>query len=239
MEESKKPWEVTCTRFVAFLDIMGFKDMVMRKSHKEVYEILNGFSKMSEQIERVKQVADSVYITRFSDSIVVFSKDDEVSSFKHFVAIVIAIFADALLREVPLKGGIAHGEVSVNKSGAIFFWQPIIDAYLLEEDVCHYGVVCHNTIDNYISQSIITDHKLFNLYWGKTKLKSGDISHLMCNWYDFVNSVKDINPDKSTAIKNTINKLYLGVSGAPRRYIDNTLEVYNKYLDNETIKEDE
>ena len=230
MEEDKKPWEVTCNRFVAFLDIMGFKDMVMRKTHEEVYTVLNGFSKMSEQIERIKPISDLVYITKFSDSIVIFSKDNDVKTFSNFIAIVNIIFAEALIREVPIKGGIAHGKISVNKSGAIFFGQPIIDAYLLEEDVHHYGIACHSTIDSYIDKSIVTDYSLFNLYLDKAILKSGNITHLMCDWYNNTTSFIDMFPDKSTGINGIIKKLYLGVSGSPRRYIDNTLEMYERYL---------
>lgn len=230
MQEDKKSWEVTCNRFVAFLDIMGFKDMVMRKSHEDIYDALNGFSKMSEQIERIKPISDLVYITKFSDSIVIFSKNDNIETLGNFIAIVNIIFAEALIREIPLKGGIAHGKISVNKSRAIFFGQPIIDAYLLEEDVYHYGVACHSTIDSYIDKSIITDHCLLNLYSEKALLKSGNITHLMCNWYNSTTSFQDVHPDKNMEINEIIKKLYLGVSGAPRRYIDNTLEMYDRYL---------
>lgn len=239
MEEDKKPWEPTCNRFVAFLDIMGFKDMVSRKSHEEVYDILNGFSKISEQIGRLKPVSDLVYITKFSDSIVIFSKDDDIKTFGSFIAIVNIIFAEALIREVPIKGGIAHGKISVNKSGAIFFGQPIIDAYLLEEDVHHYGIACHSTIDSYIDKSIVADYNLFDLYLEKAILKSGNITHLMCDWYKNTNSFTDIYPDKPMGIKEIIKKLYLGVSGAPRRYIDNTLELYDRYLQTQEPHKDE
>jgi len=42
---NKKPWNLTDKRFVCFLDIMGFKDLVMRNSHDEIYKMLNELSK--------------------------------------------------------------------------------------------------------------------------------------------------------------------------------------------------
>lgn len=46
MEDSTKSeestWPRTCDRFVAFLDIMGFKDMLMRKTGDEIYNMMDG-----------------------------------------------------------------------------------------------------------------------------------------------------------------------------------------------------
>ncbi len=37
---SESAWEVTAARYVAYFDIMGFKDMVLRISHNEIYEMM-------------------------------------------------------------------------------------------------------------------------------------------------------------------------------------------------------
>ena len=36
-ENLKSNWKTTDYRFVAFLDILGFKDSVMRNSHEDIY----------------------------------------------------------------------------------------------------------------------------------------------------------------------------------------------------------
>jgi hypothetical protein len=36
-------WKIDCNRFVGFMDVMGFKDMIARKSHEEVGEALLRF----------------------------------------------------------------------------------------------------------------------------------------------------------------------------------------------------
>jgi hypothetical protein len=33
-------WKITNERFVAYIDIMGFKDLVMRSTHEEVYKMM-------------------------------------------------------------------------------------------------------------------------------------------------------------------------------------------------------
>jgi len=44
MSSEKKKWIITTKRFVAFLDIMGFKDMVARNSHKNIYNSLHAIT---------------------------------------------------------------------------------------------------------------------------------------------------------------------------------------------------
>jgi hypothetical protein len=47
-------------------------------------------------------------------------------------------------------------------------------------------------------------------------MKSGEINHYVVNWYNFY-----------TNIAEELSQLYLNVSGAPRLYVDNTLEFVN------------
>lgn len=234
MEELKEmPWRRMCNRFVVFLDIMGFKDMVTRKSHDEIYKLLDGFSIMSDEIKDKPFLKKDIYISTFSDSIVIFSKDGNVKTLFNFLFVVNKIFADAISREIPLKGSVAYGEISVNKSKSIFFGQPIIDAYLLQEEVYYYGVVCHNSIDNYLSDQndselkkiFIEDNSILSLV--KASLKGGEITHLCLNWFDYIPNVQS---DKKAKIENidVIKRLYGGVSGMPRKYIDNTINIYHK-----------
>ena len=53
MAEKTPKWNNTCERFVAFLDIMGFKDLMFRNDHGQVYELLNSFVSKINAIERV------------------------------------------------------------------------------------------------------------------------------------------------------------------------------------------
>lgn len=63
MESSKNTnWEPTCNRFVAFLDIMGFKDMVSRKKHADIYNMLNSISKVSEEIAKQPNLNQKIFI---------------------------------------------------------------------------------------------------------------------------------------------------------------------------------
>lgn len=39
-ENTSKCWPESANRYVCFIDIMGFKDMVLKKKHSEVYNVM-------------------------------------------------------------------------------------------------------------------------------------------------------------------------------------------------------
>lgn len=225
-------WLPTDKRFVAFIDILGFKDLVMRSTHSKIYDLLSEISKLRGQIDNWKDTNDGrysnseLYTVSFSDSIVVFSKSDSIEDFDLFIYSVHWLFAQAIEKSIPLKGSLAYGEISLNKSSQIYFGQPIIDAYLLEEEVNYFGIVAHNSIEKFYfdkkeeskMQNVLTEFK--------TPLKCGQISHLNLLWF-----VK--YPENKEFLIDLVKSFQFNVSGSPRRYIDNTLNVLNLLFDNE------
>jgi hypothetical protein len=231
--KSKKPWSTTSKRFVCFLDIMGFKDMVMRNSHKEIYDLLTKLSKHRNSLENAKKLpeqydSDSLKTVSFSDSIVVFTKDDRPECFEIMTLAVSWLFAQSLRDGIPMKGAIAFGEISVNISSQIFFGQPLIDAYLLEEEVNYYGITVHNTVENYFTEYKINENVKEHYIDFLTPLKSGRINHLNLNWISSLNlSNEKQKIDEKQEALDLMVKQRRKTSGYPRKYIDNTSEVIN------------
>lgn len=50
---------------------------------------------------------------------------------------------DLFISKIPFRGSIAYGEMTVDLENSIFFGQPLIDAYLLGEQLQSYGIACH------------------------------------------------------------------------------------------------
>lgn len=238
--KKKTIWTPTDKRFVAFLDILGFKDMVMRSSHIDIYAKLDKLSKAKKAIEEATKNYDlddkvgngEIYTVSFSDSIVVFSKTDDLDNFKFFLVAVRWIFAKAIENEIPLKGGIAHGEISLNKSEQIYFGQAIIDAYQLEEDVNYFGITAHFSIDKYIADNKDKlDMNYINsiVFDCMTPLKSGQIEHKNIDWFVKLDKVMNTEEEniKTKEIKKIITDYRMTCSGSPRKYVDNTLQVLN------------
>lgn len=232
----KTNWKIKDNRFVAFFDLLGFKDKVMRHSHEIIYNELNELSEYRKLFETASQKTPfkelfkdaDIHIVSFSDSIIIFSKNDSTANFELFTMSIMEIFIYAIKNKMAMKGGVSHGMVSMNKSKQIYFGQPIIDAYLVEEDVDFLGIVCHNSIDKYIKKNERIELFLIDgLYkFHKTPLKCGAINHFFIDYYCFLTRDK-IAIDKNDRVKlitAVLNEFYETVSCNPRRYIDNTIK---------------
>ncbi|RVT78411.1 hypothetical protein EOD40_04020 [Flavobacterium sufflavum] len=226
----KQSWNVTENRFICFLDIMGFKDMVMRNSHNEIYQILEELAKERSTLDEGKVESyetDSMKTVSFSDTIVIFTKTDSKECLELITFAVSWLFARAMEKEIPIKGAIACGTMSVNISRQIFFGQPLIDAYLLQEDVAFYGLVLHNTAEKKLNEyiEVMIGDELYHDC--KVPLKSGKIDHFILDWVAAINFENGKEEAKKIGL-DLMKKHRHKTSGGPRKYIDNTIEIINQ-----------
>jgi len=242
-QKKQDDWNITNKRFVCFFDILGFKDRVMRESHSDIYRDLADIQVNEDVLSEVldKEAIHNlfgdfgIHVVKFSDSIVLFSKNDTIENFIIFLISARFLFCSFLKKNFLIKGGMAYGNISLDREKQLYFGQPIIDAYLLEEEVNYIGVVAHNSIEEF-KQSITVENKFYSvllklIFEGKSPLKSGLITHFNLDWFlKFID--KESKKGKQEDIKKEIivclKNYYLGVSGSPRRYIDNTIEFLNK-----------
>jgi hypothetical protein len=239
MVEENGKWNPTCNRFVAFLDIMGFKDLVTRNTHNDVYNMLNplvycvdGLDKMAlkgtleidSKCKNGTNISLRTRIALFSDSVFVFSIDTTEESFLHLLAVTNIIFKYAFSSPIPIpiKAAIAYGNLTADFNRGFYFGRPIIDAFELQKELLYYGVILHHTVEKYLIDNNFM-HKIENgiLFRYPSPMKSGTITHYSVDWEYFVQN------DKTS--QGIITNLYNCVSGKPRKYVDNTVD-YIRWL---------
>lgn len=231
-------WNISAERFVVFLDIMGFKDYISRNSHKDVYNRMLKFINRKNLIERrvnsfLKEMIedDFIYSTTFSDSIILFSKDNSSSSLATILFAASDIMYSAFKDSIPMKGAISYGLMSVNIDKQIYLGQPLIDAYLLQDQLFYYGVIAHHSLDNFISSNGKKMESVFFLNID-TPLKTGLVTHNNLNWFVEIPTKNSndmfVEGLHETNFRKGIEKLKGITSGQPRKYIDNTVSVYNR-----------
>jgi hypothetical protein len=117
---------------------------------------------------------------------------------------------------LPLKGSIAYGNTTVDLKNNIYFGQPIIDSYLLQDDLKYMGVVCHNSIESKFQEE--PNGLIFEC---KTPFGNGKFTHKNINWF--------ISDPTGKQMIQTIKNFRLNASGSTRKYIDNTIELLEQY----------
>jgi hypothetical protein len=233
-------WEPTEERFVALLDVMGFKDYIARTEHEVVY---NTMKTLSDAKLRSITLTDALYddstlfTTSFSDSIIIFSKDNTKESLEAISYATAFILAEAAKDSIPMKGAMAEGLLTVDTKKQIYLGQPLIDAHLLhDKEVNYYGVVCHNSMEKFIEDYRTQSHAISSLFKEiSTPLKSGNISHINLNWFNYIRQPKNRGVvDFKTTFKEIIKGFKTKTSGNPRKYIDNTEAVFRLFYPSPT-----
>lgn len=219
-------WKIKTNRYVAFMDVLGFKDYVLRHSIDEVYErlqTLNGFRPEEGERDYDSDEEKRIKVSIFSDSIFIFSRDDGFVTLRHFLSYVKRVMRMALRSEIPLKGAIACGDIVVDEERNLFCGQPIIDAYLLEEDLQYMGVVFHHTFEEAYNDLSDTQYKRI-CDWIKEELtpfKYGKRTHLNLDYR--------ISGSKVNNLKEDVKNQRFYSSGDARKYVDNTLTMLESF----------
>lgn len=205
--------DITEKRVVAFMDIMGFKDRVARMSSLQIKEQLDN---LAYYMSEVSGGMEHIDYTMFSDSIILYTDLVDKEGFSSFSEFLSSVFRKSISLQIPIKGAIALGEFTADKSKNIYFGQPLIDAYLLEEDIVCYDIAVHHTLEKNVKE--LENIELYSDY--KLPLKQGTSKHYLLNCFknDTNKSLEDLQ------------RIRENVSDSPRRYIDNTETIIKEYM---------
>jgi hypothetical protein len=240
-------WNPTCDRFVAFFDIMGFKDSVFRIEHEK---ILSTMEKMQESVHMIelmgkmalrhkKKKGDNSYDSRmmghmfpkmkilpvfFSDSILLVSADDSEDSAEGILAVSSLLISQSLFNQIPIKGALAYGKQTSDFKKSLHFGKPLIDAYMLQSEMCMYGGVLHHTIEVYLREHKVRKRGMIEILEElegvckyKTPFKGCSVNHYCLNWLDQAEA-------NEGDVHEIVSRLYDTVSGSTRHYVDNTMD---------------
>jgi hypothetical protein len=139
--------------FVAFLDVMGFSNLVNRGN---VDNLESYFEKITEVLDKLRQDKADIKSFLISDSIILIAP----SGLKSLIQLLWAIrrIQSAILwRKILLRGAVSYGQVYYNKDRNIIVGKGFIKAYLLEQEAVFPRVI----IDPAIIKQVSTDKTAF------------------------------------------------------------------------------
>lgn len=233
MNNFLKKWDITCERYVGFIDIMGFKDMMLKIPHDDIYNMMikiHEVRNFNEKIVWSKNSSGLVTTSNYSDSIMVYSKDGSINSFESFSTTISSLIQDLFSEDIPFKGAIAYGKMTLDFNKSIFFGQPLIDSYLLQDELLFYGIIIHATAEK---EMLKFDDKIESLFISNylCPLKNGSCYHYTIYPINADAVVQGKDQEEYEELLSYVNKFKYRTSGYLRRYIDNTknyLEHINK-----------
>lgn len=236
VSETHINWTPTTERFILYADFMGFSSRVYGKKHDEIQKELVNFRKNFEDRALSLEEGGKMNWVQFSDSILIAVNGDDTMFFQTISDAAVILMQTSMELGIPLKGVIAKGEFTFEKSNQLFFGRPLVDAYRLHDEIKFYGIVVHHSAQSCAKQ-------LANYYSNRqVQFKSGKIAHYHLVWNLFDITKEDDKPTVVSPVteKDDVNvwieRISESVSGEPRKYIDCTLEMINQNEDFRHVK---
>jgi len=125
-------------RWVSYLDLLGFTEMVETKNWIDVYL---SYTKAVETCTEVTGFMPDIEKTWFSDSFLLYSPDNTGTSFTQIESTTRWFMYYLIDAGVPVRGAISYGDFYANKETNIFFGPAFIEAYYYGENQDWIGFV--------------------------------------------------------------------------------------------------
>jgi hypothetical protein len=122
----------------------------------------------------------------------------------------------------------AFGLMTLDTENSIFFGQPLIDAYLLQEELNFYGIVVHHSAENTI---LLEDYFLGCFTQFDCPLKNGVVNHKAIYPMLMDYKLKAEFPKEQQAVTDGLNALRFTVSGHLRKYVENTQKYFSHVIE--------
>ena len=176
-------------RFVAMLDIMGFKKIVEAETTSQVGIL---FKKIYERIKE-REYSSHLHITHFSDTILIISNDDTVDSFEDIVNTAASFENMMIANGYAINGCISYGRVAFESNNS--FGEPIANAHLQQEDLFFYGIILDEYAEKkyheYLEKNVLFSNGFGSLSSPDMVIdmmipskNNGWINKYMINWMD-------------------------------------------------------
>jgi hypothetical protein len=213
---------------------MGFKDMVTSLSHDLIYEKMINISDsvhLTGTVNWVNRKEKLVKTTIYSDSIIIYSKDDSNDSLYSLLCTVASLTGELLKIAIPHKGAVAFGRMTLDTKNSIFFGQPLIDAYLLQKELNLYGIIGHGTFEQALEKFKVTtlQTEVYVEPYSCPLKKCTSVHATIIPMH--IATTNPVFREERELLFAGFSELRFKTSGYLRKYIDNTEEYLNALVE--------
>lgn len=234
----------TKKRYMAFLDILGFKSIMSNLSTDELGDQMSHILQAS-ILSAIKgdtvfvdnnpnlDVSSSIKVCQFSDSIIIYTENDDIGTFNELIKTLNLLLAQSIIRGFPLRGALTWGDMYVN--GSIIVGDPLVRASVLESRQEWSGIIVDCPIDTQtmiqmLDEKVIVEHEV--------TLKDENDSTALISEHRLVINWPQHCGIKVVSADNLVNSM-TRFSGNPKRQkeIDKIQRTVNFYKENIGSKE--
>ena len=214
-------WDTDTKRLVLYADFMGFKERVIMSTHHDLKKKMKEFRETWEKQMKPLLLNENLKFVQFSDSILIVANGTTSKMFNLITKAAARLMHVALRKGFALKGVIAEGIFTYDKDKELYFGRPLVDAYLLHEQIKYYGIVVHHTAEKTIKENMDVNNNPYTNT--QIVLEKGCTGHYHLCWNMIDEKLEAV--DCTDDCIELLDKIAETVSGKPRIYIDNTKKI--------------
>ena len=176
--------------YIAFLDILGFRDLVRNNSSTDVENLYAQIFRMSLSATFYQLYKDELQLGKLrkpnvqivSDSIIIWSESDHFTEFLRISTFTSIVLRNAISAGIPLRGAIVHGNINeldldavvpnldyfqstINTKSSVLFGKGIVDAYVLEQVADWSGCIIDTCCLDFFLASDLTAKRVFSFLY--------------------------------------------------------------------------
>lgn len=166
-------------RWFAYLDLLGFTDLVNTKSIKDVLPVY------SEALHRMRTACKlgreqaGLINSWFSDTFIIYSGSDSLEDFEHVESAARIFFQLLIMKNIPVRGCISHGKLYSQSKRNIFVGPALIEAHTYGEALDWVGFCLAPTVEEKLKDKLPVEQRPFYRKIADRKvLRKAKVDHL-------------------------------------------------------------
>lgn len=188
-------------RWFAYLDLLGFTDLVSSKSIEEVIPVY------SEALSRMRSACGDrtkgtgLISSWFSDTFIIYTGSDSLEDFARLESAARIFFQLLITKHIPVRGCISHGKLYSQAKKNIFIGPALIEAHTYGEALDWIGFCLAPSVEQKLKSELPLEERLFyRKVSDKAILRKAQVEYLYA--YAFNNgSVNGKNHFRSALMK--------------------------------------
>lgn len=225
---------ITKNRFIAFMDIMGIKNLIKTEGVKKIYMLYAEIDDITKVYRK-----NNLIINYYSDSIMAATIDDSVDGYESLVLFCARIEAYCIEKGYAVNGAISYGSITIDTERNIWLGEPLASIYDLQNKILFYGVALDATAyekaESFVLPIAVNLH-VPDLVTGMI-IPTRDMGwqeYPCVNWFEFIcEKIGDPYQNQIAPLRKYIRTLYEKYKDAGKGfyYISNTEMVVKQWYD--------
>lgn len=181
-------------RWFAYLDLLGFTNLVKSKAIEEVMPIyIEALAQMNRACEHGKSKV-GLLNSWFSDTFIIYSRSDSLEDFSHVESAARNFFQLLLIKNIPVRGCISHGKLYSQTKKNIFVGPALIEAHMYGEALDWVGFCLAPSVEKKLENDLPLAERInYRKISDRKILRKAPVNHL----YAFTFNNGTVNGKKS------------------------------------------